>query len=99
MYIQAALWYIVVKLSTVNVDIFSEYIFSHISCRVLGARKFDMSEEISHYRSFLKRDRTYVLHWPTPIIKMIKIKDQFVLSSMHETAIYGFRDNSCRFYI
>ena len=54
MYVQAALWYIVVKLSTVNVDIFSEYIFSHISCKVLGARKFDMSEEISRYRSILK---------------------------------------------
>ena len=34
---------------TVNVDIFAQYIFSHISRSVLGARKYDVSEKLNHY--------------------------------------------------
>ena len=33
---------------TVNVEIFAQYIFSR---RVLGARKYDVSEKINHYRA------------------------------------------------
>ena len=36
---------------TVNVYIFAQYIFSHISRRVLDARKYDVSEKINHYNS------------------------------------------------
>ena len=37
--------------TTVNVEIFTQYIFSRISRRDLDARKYDMSEKLSHYRS------------------------------------------------
>ena len=36
---------------TVNVEIFAQYIFSRILCRVLDARKYDVSEKINHYRT------------------------------------------------
>ena len=39
------------NIDPVNVEIFAQFIFSRISRRVLDARKFDMSEKISHYRS------------------------------------------------
>ena len=35
--------------STVNVEIFAQYIFSCISRSVLGARKYDVSEKMNHY--------------------------------------------------
>ena len=38
------------SLSTVNVDIFAQYIFSRISRRALDARKYDLSEKVNHYR-------------------------------------------------
>ena len=36
-------------INTVNVDIFAQYIFSRIWCRVLDARKYDVSEKINCY--------------------------------------------------
>ena len=38
-------------LHTVNVEIFSQYIFSRISRSALDARKYDVSEKMKHYRS------------------------------------------------
>ena len=35
---------------TVNVEIFGQYIFSRISRMVSDARKYDMSENLNHYR-------------------------------------------------
>ena len=40
---------ITVKLSTVNVEIFAQYIFSRILRSVLGARKYDVSEKMNQY--------------------------------------------------
>ena len=37
------------RLPTVNVEIFAQYIFSHISRMVLDARKYDVSEKINSY--------------------------------------------------
>ena len=37
--------------TTVNVDIFAQYIFSRISRRALDERKYDVSEKMNHYRS------------------------------------------------
>ena len=39
------------SLNTVNVDIFTQYIFSRISRRALDARKFDVSENNYHNRT------------------------------------------------
>ena len=39
------------RLDTVNVDIFAQYIFSRISRRMLDARKYDVSEKINPYRA------------------------------------------------
>ena len=36
---------------TVNVEIFTQYIFSRISRSALDARKYDVSEKMKHYRS------------------------------------------------
>ena len=36
---------------TVNVEIFAQYIFSRISRRAIGARKFDVSENYNHNRT------------------------------------------------
>ena len=36
--------------NTVNVDIFGQYIFSRVSCMVSNARKYDVSENLNHYR-------------------------------------------------
>ena len=41
---------------TVNVEIFVRYIFSRISRRALGARKFDVSENYYH-------NRTNTINW------------------------------------
>ena len=38
------------KRDTVNVEIFAQYIFSRISRMVLYARKYDVSENLNHYR-------------------------------------------------
>ena len=38
-------------LTTVNVEIFAQYIFSRISHKVLDGQKFNMSEKINHYRA------------------------------------------------
>ena len=38
-------------MTTVNVEIFARYIFSHISRRALDARKFDVSENYNHNRT------------------------------------------------
>ena len=35
---------------TVNVEIFAQYLFSHISRRAVDARKYDVSENKIHYR-------------------------------------------------
>ena len=35
--------------TTVNVEILAQYIFSHISRSVLGARKYDVNEKLNHY--------------------------------------------------
>ena len=35
---------------TVNVEIFAQYIFSHISRMVLDAQKYDVSENLNHNR-------------------------------------------------
>ena len=45
--------------ATVNVDIFVQYIFSHISRRALDVRKYDVSEKMNHYRS---NRNTYWMH-------------------------------------
>ena len=37
-------------MSTVNVEIFAQYIFSRISRSALYARKYDVSEKMKHYR-------------------------------------------------
>ena len=37
--------------STVNVEIFVQYIFSRISRSALDARKYDVCEKMKHYRS------------------------------------------------
>ena len=37
--------------TTVNVEIFMQYIFSCISHMVSDARKYDASENLNHYRS------------------------------------------------
>ena len=47
-------WYgasilVTLDMNTVNVEIFAQYIFSHISRRVLGARNYDVSEKMNHY--------------------------------------------------
>ena len=39
------------QLGTVNVEIFVQYIFSHISRMVLDVRKYDVSEILNHYKS------------------------------------------------
>ena len=38
-------------LSTVNVGIFAQYIFSRISCMALGVRQYDVSGNLNHYTS------------------------------------------------
>ena len=38
-------------MTTVNVEIFAQYIFSRISRSALDARKYDVSEKMKHYRS------------------------------------------------
>ena len=38
-------------MSTVNVEIFAQYIFSRISRSALDARKYDVSEKMKRYRS------------------------------------------------
>ena len=38
-------------LTTVNVEIFAQYIFSRISRMTLDARKYDVSENLNYYRS------------------------------------------------
>ena len=35
---------------TVNIEIFTQYIFSCISCMVSDAQKYDVSENLNHYR-------------------------------------------------
>ena len=37
------------KHGIVNVDIFAQYIFLRISCRVVDARKYNVSEKLNHY--------------------------------------------------
>ena len=37
-------------MNTVNVETFAQYIFSRISRRALDARKYDVSENINHYK-------------------------------------------------
>ena len=44
--------------TTVNVEIFAQYIFSRISRKVLRAQIYDMSEKISYYSS--KRTNCYM---------------------------------------
>ena len=43
-------------LYTVNIEIFAQYIFSRISHMVSDARKYDVRENINHYRSNGIRD-------------------------------------------
>ena len=38
-------------MSTVNVEIFAEYIFSRISRRAIDVRKFDVSENYNHNKT------------------------------------------------
>ena len=37
-------------LYTVNIDIFAQYLFSHISRMVSDVRKYDVSENLDNYR-------------------------------------------------
>ena len=40
----------ILRICTVNVEIFAQYLFSHISRMVSDARKYDVSENLNHYR-------------------------------------------------
>ena len=48
-------------LTTVDVDIFAQYIFSRISHRALDARKFDVSENYNHNST--NRNKQYSEHY------------------------------------
>ena len=39
------------NLTTVNIEIFAQYIYSRISMVLIDARKYDVSENLNYYRS------------------------------------------------